>query len=96
MQNFHIFVYKTFLQDEFSANVHRKIEIRKFRTPKLNMIISFENDLNSYLFDCIPIENIIIREALSMKQVSYELSEVCIVWFFFKSQGTTIIQIRCK
>ena len=61
------------------------------------LVAIFLNDiLVSYLFDGIPIENIVIRESLSMKQVSNELSEVCIIWLFFKSQGTTIIQIRGK
>lgn len=47
-------------------------------------------------FKHVPVEDIIIRESLSMEEVPQQLPQVRIVWFLFKSQGTAVGEVGTK
>ena len=51
---------------------------------------------NFYLVYGVPVENIIICEALTVKEILDELAKISVVWFLLKSQGSTIVKICCK
>jgi hypothetical protein len=50
----------------------------------------------TYKFEHVPVEHIVIGEALAMKQIPEELSQVGVVRFVVKTQGTAEIQVCGK
>ena len=50
----------------------------------------------TYIFHEIPVENVIIREALSVEEVSDQLSQVSIVRLLLKPERTDIVVVSGK
>ena len=46
-----------------------------------------------YLFDGIPIEHVIVGEALPMEKISNKLTEVSVVGLLFESERSTVVYV---
>ena len=57
---------------------------------------SHQCDNKTYKFEHIPVEDIIVREALSVEEVSEELAEIRVVGLVIKSQRAAEIQVCGK
>lgn len=53
-------------------------------------------DNKTYKFEHIPVEDIVVREALSVEEVSEELAEVRVVGLVIESQRAAEIQVGGK
>jgi len=49
-----------------------------------------------YQLQQIPVEDVVIREALTMEETSKQLAQIRVVGLVVETQRPTIIQVRCK
>jgi hypothetical protein len=51
---------------------------------------------STYEFEHVPVEDIVVGEALAVEQVPEQLPQVRVVWLVVKTQGATKVQVGGK
>ena len=52
--------------------------------------------VSAHVFHGVPVEDVVVRKALAMEQVSDELPQVGVVRLLLEAQGATVVEVGSK